>query len=941
MQKLGAFPFLVALLFAPALAATSQNTFVIDKNFESQSMNSYLEILEDKEGQLIFEDVISSPALPWRKHDQSTPEFGYTDSVYWIKWSLSTTTVRRSDVYLEIAYPHHKYLDLFTVQQKTALKHQRSGKGLPFHSRDVNFKNTIFKLGGLESPQGVTTYYLRIESEAAMNLPLVLWSAPELANYRQNQMTFYGFYYGAVGIIMMYNLFLFLSAKKKFYLFYVLYILLYAGFQSSFEGNSYQFLWPNLPAWNAIAIPFFQGAAVFALYHFTQDFLRTRDFFRIMHFGINGLKLFAVATVLAAVFLPYSISIKMGVLSGFLTTVVLPLTGIVCWLRGWRPARFYVLAYGFFLCSLAAVILARFGLLPSSGVHIHYLNIGTLAEILLFSVALGDRIKTEQFQYERDILQLNNELQNESAKVKDLNETLEERVEEQTREIKSIMRHIHLGVVVVERETGKLTETYSNATTEIFGKDQVGGADPIDYLLGDARISREIKDQIATIIETSLGEDEVALEANTHLLPEEISIQSTEEKSLLFDWQAVVDNNDQIEKLIITVKDVTALKKLENKSKEQQEELQLIGEILSVSPRKFAQFMSSASSFLSDNTKLLRSNSRISTDILKLLFINLHTVKGAARALQLVHLTPLVHEVEQMIHDMQTGRVKADRKACLDEHQKIIEILDIYTQLNTEKLGRTVGDYASLPFSLVDRIHRSNEKTQKLLPVEPSLELQSINRKIEPLIFVGAQDLFTEILLDVEMLARDLDKEYPDIDINAHGVCFSQEGQKTLRSAFVHIIRNSMDHGIESATVREQFRKPAQGQIFVHLKEVEEGLEIRYGDDGQGLDLQAIRSIGVERKILQKDDPVDDEELANLVFHSGFSTAQSVSEISGRGVGMSAIREYFQKQGGDVNLKIDSQNTDGIPPGHVRFEIIMHLPDRFYIVRNQLEDVAA
>jgi two-component system chemotaxis sensor kinase CheA len=127
---------------------------------------------------------------------------------------------------------------------------------------------------------------------------------------------------------------------------------------------------------------------------------------------------------------------------------------------------------------------------------------------------------------------------------------------------------------------------------------------------------------------------------------------------------------------------------------------------------------------------------------------------------------------------------------------------------------------------------------------------------------------------------------------------------EAIKDPLTHVVRNSLDHGIETPAKREAAGKPQEGLLF--LRAFHEGgqVNIEISDDGAGLDLDAIKSKAIERGILtpQHAAAMSDREIANLIFLAGFSTAQKVTNISGRGVGMDVVKTNIEKIGGTVDV---------------------------------------
>jgi two-component system chemotaxis sensor kinase CheA len=125
-----------------------------------------------------------------------------------------------------------------------------------------------------------------------------------------------------------------------------------------------------------------------------------------------------------------------------------------------------------------------------------------------------------------------------------------------------------------------------------------------------------------------------------------------------------------------------------------------------------------------------------------------------------------------------------------------------------------------------------------------------------------------------------------------------------LGDPLVHLIRNAVDHGIERPELRAAAGKPETGRIRIDARREKDSIHIAVSDDGAGMDLEAARRRAVAAGLVHPDLAPDlaPEQLAALAFHPGLSTAESVTEISGRGVGMDAVRATLESLGGSVEF---------------------------------------
>lgn len=161
-------------------------------------------------------------------------------------------------------------------------------------------------------------------------------------------------------------------------------------------------------------------------------------------------------------------------------------------------------------------------------------------------------------------------------------------------------------------------------------------------------------------------------------------------------------------------------------------------------------------------------------------------------------------------------------------------------------------------------------------------------------------------------LVRDLSQQLgKEVEILTEGA--NTELDKTvierLNDPLVHIIRNSVDHGIESPDCRVAAGKPRHGTVYLTAEHSGDSVIISIKDDGAGLDTEAIRTKAIERKLITETAELNDRELFALIFAPGFSTAQKITGISGRGVGMDVVKQSIEALRGFI--EITSQKGKG------------------------------
>jgi two-component system chemotaxis sensor kinase CheA len=182
-----------------------------------------------------------------------------------------------------------------------------------------------------------------------------------------------------------------------------------------------------------------------------------------------------------------------------------------------------------------------------------------------------------------------------------------------------------------------------------------------------------------------------------------------------------------------------------------------------------------------------------------------------------------------------------------------------------------------------------------------------------------------------QRVVRDMSKELgKDIGLDISGA--DTELDKTvvekIGDPLMHLVRNAMDHGIESAEARMAAGKPAKGSLRLNAYHDSGSIVIEVGDDGGGLKKERILSKAIERGIVSPGQSLSDNEIYNLIFEAGFSTAEQVTNLSGRGVGMDVVKRNIQALRGSVD--IDSAEGRGTTV-RIRLPLTLAIIDGFLV----------
>jgi chemotaxis protein histidine kinase CheA len=481
---------------------------------------------------------------------------------------------------------------------------------------------------------------------------------------------------------------------------------------------------------------------------------------------------------------------------------------------------------------------------------------------------------------------------------------------------------------------------YSEFLETILETREIAGRSLMEVLFTGTSCNADQLSQIETVAGACIGEDEMNFGFNAHLLPSEISktMFNGQTKILDLNWSPITDEQGTTRRILLCVRDVTEVRAMAFEAQVQKRELNIIGEILAVEQEKFHAFVQGASQFLAKNRTLVEDTPlgpsfEDRQPVITQLFRNMHTIKGNARTYGLLHLTHVVHEAEQTYDSLRASEETVwDRDYLLQQLDATRLALDEYVHINAVKLGHRGADSRGLDHSLLvekqhiaatltllDQADGSNGATQREA-------LRQARHHLELMGTLQVQDVLAGVLESLPALAKELGKPAPVTTIDSNGIVLRAEVAALLKNVCMHLYRNAVDHGLESAAQRAAQGKSPAGHVHLDLRMQGEQLAIRLRDDGRGLAVAAIRRQAIERRLIEEDTLLSDTQIAQLVLRPGFSTATQVTEVSGRGVGMDAVKGFVEAEGGSLTLEIlDTASSQDYRP----FETLILLPGKF------------
>ena len=276
----------------------------------------------------------------------------------------------------------------------------------------------------------------------------------------------------------------------------------------------------------------------------------------------------------------------------------------------------------------------------------------------------------------------------------------------------------------------------------------------------------------------------------------------------------------------------------------------------------------------------------------------MRTLKGAMQELtdNVVRLRAQLREIEIQAESQMQSRQELAR-----ETQREFDPLefDRFTRFQevTRLMAESVSDVSTVHANLVNTV----DETEKALLAQARLnrDLQQDLMRVRMVPFGSLQERLYRI---VRQTAKEVGKR-ANLEIKGIQVELDRSVLERITGPFEHLLRNAVTHGIEKPEARRAAGKPDIGEIRLELKQEGNEVQLSLSDDGAGLNIERIREKAIEKGLMEANATLSETEIADFIFHAGFSTAEEISQVAGRGVGMDVVRNEVAALGGRVEMR--------------------------------------
>jgi signal transduction histidine kinase/CheY-like chemotaxis protein len=419
MAFAGSLSLILFVLIWP-LPAEALQPVNVDASTQHLDLGPHLRFREIRPAESDLEKVLQSPG-DWQPVPSSPPNFGFSESGYWFSVEVHNRADTAVDMLLQIAYPLLDQIEIHHVSEGNTLARASLGDRRPFAERLIPARHFLVPL--VFAPGSTSTLYVYLQTTSSVQLPLTLHAPQAFYNDEMMHSVGLGLYYGAILIMAVYNLFLFVTVRDRTYLFYVFFVVSFLLFQLNLSGHAFQYLWPTGTAWGdasaaVLVLLTNLGGALFAI-HFLGLRQNAPRAWMLCVFSA----LIATAGIVACLFISYSTMIRFAAALTIFDALTVLFIGILLWKRGMKHARYYVIAWCSFLIGCTLLSMALAGILPLVFITEHGAKIGSLLEVVMLSFALGDRINEERrskLDTLRKIEQMKVEMVREIARKKEI-----------------------------------------------------------------------------------------------------------------------------------------------------------------------------------------------------------------------------------------------------------------------------------------------------------------------------------------------------------------------------------------------------------------------------------------------------------------------------------------------------------------------------------------
>lgn len=359
------------------------------------NLTDTMEFYIDEGGNLDFTEILKLPDAQFQPAAGRNP--GFTVKPVWLRFRLPDYEER---MLLRHDYALTDYLTLYAPAASGGYSSQTTGDMQPFSTRALRQRLPSFWIDAVKN----RWYYIRLQTYGSVNLSFQLMTAQQAMEHDNVSQYFLGIFFGTILVMFFYNLFIFVSLREPAYVFYCLYIASFALVAATLNGSAFQLLWPESPWLQNHAFPLFANLAMGCGLVFVALFLNLSELNRWLYRIAWGMAAIPLLFFIATLAVHPGTMVKATNAFGIPWVLFILSSGIYAFVRGYKPARYFLLAWIMMLLGTTVFTLTTRGVLPPNPFLLNGMFFGSALEVILLSLALADRIN--QLKKDKERLQL-------------------------------------------------------------------------------------------------------------------------------------------------------------------------------------------------------------------------------------------------------------------------------------------------------------------------------------------------------------------------------------------------------------------------------------------------------------------------------------------------------------------------------------------------------
>lgn len=359
------------------------------------SLSPYMQVYEDISQKMTIKDIRNTPKDQWQQGFKGTASFGFTESAYWVRVSFNNSVRSTQHLKLEQAYPLMDEVALYSpIPGNSSYSAFHTGDALPFASRGIRYHNFVFDI---TLPQRSTsTYYLRFKSRDTIEINLNLWDELSFSTFDHNSQMIYGIFYGAVFVLVIFNLSIYFALKYQSYLYYVATLFAFTLVVANLNGLTFEYLFPNSPEFNKLSRPVLIFISMGLNGLFTLAYLSLENKKSHTTDLLRTLAKISFFSSITPFLLPFYASISLAMILGLLIILVIMIISIREVKNGNAAAVFFLCAWTSQFIGGTSTTLRAFSVVPSNTFTNFGVQIGTLAFALFLAFGISYRINNDR-----------------------------------------------------------------------------------------------------------------------------------------------------------------------------------------------------------------------------------------------------------------------------------------------------------------------------------------------------------------------------------------------------------------------------------------------------------------------------------------------------------------------------------------------------------------